>query len=197
MAQTQAPDTQKLYKPDTSTELACFRHHLQAYRGVTFQALDWVPEDKLGWRPAVGLLSFSEQFDHIAATEELYIQGLSHGRWRDTLEFEFGIVKKRQQLRDRLNAARAVTLSFLDSLTAARLSEEVRFGNGPLVFAIRSVLLQLIAHEVHHKAQLSHYLYAQGIQAPFFAAPLPPGMRPDNLTLPPGYRAKPVVGAAP
>jgi hypothetical protein len=55
------------------------------------------------------------------------------------------------------------------------------------------VLLQLIAHEVHHKAQLSHYLYQQGIQAPFFAVALPPGLRPDNRTVPPGYNAKPIT----
>ncbi len=188
-----APPAHKPYRPDTSTELACYRHHLEAYRGVTLQALDCVPADKLGWRPAQGLLSISEQFDHVAATEELYIQGLRTGRWRDTLEFEFGVVKTREALRQRLDHCRAVTLDYLAGLSAEGLSEEVQFGNSPLFFARRSVLLQLIAHEVHHKAQVSHYLYQHGIQAPFFAIALPPGMRPDNATLPPGYSAKPAT----
>lgn len=193
MTQSTPANPPHVFKPDTATEGACFRHHLGAYRAVTLQALDLVPTDRFGWRPAEGLLSFSEQFDHIAATEELYVEGLASGRWHETLEFEFGVVKSRDQLRERLDKSRAVTLKFLDGLSPAKLNEDVQFGGGPVVFSVRSVLLQLIAHEVHHKAQLSQYLYQQGIQAPFFAAPLPPGMRPDNQTLPPGYSAKPAA----
>ena len=37
-----------------------------------------------------------------------------------------------------------------------------------------------VEHEVHHKAQLSLYLFQMGIEAPFFAYPLPAGVRPDE-----------------
>ncbi len=37
-----------------------------------------------------------------------------------------------------------------------------------------------LEHEVHHKAQIGLYLFHLGIEAPFFAYPLPPGVRPDK-----------------
>lgn len=37
-----------------------------------------------------------------------------------------------------------------------------------------------LEHEVHQKAQIGLYLFHLGIEAPFFAYPLPPGVRPDK-----------------
>ena len=57
------------------------REHLERFREVTLQTLEWVPEEKLHFSPQEGLRPFDEHFLHIARTEEYHVRGLLLGDW--------------------------------------------------------------------------------------------------------------------
>lgn len=160
-------------------ELSILREHLERYRSVTLQTLELVPKDKLAWYPAEAQFSFAQQFFHIAQTEEFYAHGLLAGEW-DPSRFEpasGGLTK--EDLLQKLESVRSFTLSKLDGLKAGQLDSIVEVPNIPVEWPLRSWLWYMVEHEIHHKAQLATYLRQIGITPPFFAAALPPGMRPD------------------
>lgn len=160
-------------------EINVLREHLDRYRGVTVQTLDMVPEEKLIWYPAIAQFSFGQHFLHIAQVEEFYSHGLFDGDWDSKRLDEPGGRPTREQLRERLQAARQFTLDKLARLEPARLDAAVSVPNVPVQWPLRSWLWYLVEHEIHHKAQLAVYLRQIGLTPPFFAFVLPPGVRPD------------------
>jgi uncharacterized damage-inducible protein DinB len=162
-----------------SGEIATIREHLERFRAVTLQALDRTPADKLSWSPAPGLMTFAGQFAHLANIEKLYVRGLSMAEWRaepNTLEGPTELDKVRALLLH----SRALTTSWLDTLSPPALDDPVAVPWLPVKWTLRSWLWYLVEHELHHKGQISLYLHMCGIEAPFFAFVLPPGVRPDK-----------------
>lgn len=155
------------------------REHLERFRGVTLQTLDWVPEDRLHFSPQEGLRPFDENFLHIARTEEYHVRGLLLGDWSQERYFARPEVLTKEALRRVLDETRAVTLNALDDLDPARLDELVQVPDVPVSWTLRGWLWYLVEHEVHHKAQLALYLRLVGVIPPFFALAFPPGVRPD------------------
>jgi len=163
----------------STDELSILREHLERYRGVTLQTLELVPEEKLAWYPAIAQFSFGQQFFHIAQVEEFYAYGLFEADWDPGRLEESKMRPSREQLRQKLEAARRFTLDRLARLEAARLDAAVTVPNVPVTWPLRSWLWYLVEHEIHHKAQLAVYLRQIGLTPPFFAFVLPPGVRPD------------------
>ncbi len=164
---------------ETSREILDLKEHLERFREVTRQTLDWVPEDKLAWAPKEGLRSFAENFLHIARTEEYYAHGLLGGDWNMERYFARPAALGKEPLLLILRETRAYTLSALDRLDGARLDEQVSVPDIPVSWTLRAWLWFLVEHEVHHKAQLALYLREVGVVPPFFALAFPPGVRPD------------------
>lgn len=160
-------------------EISDLREHLERFRGVTLQTLEWVPEEQLGWTPREGLRSFAENFLHMARTEEYYARGLLAGQWDLERYFARPAALTRESLRQILTETRAVTLTGLENMDPARLDERVAVPDVPVDWTLRSWLWYLVEHEVHHKAQLALYLREIGVVPPFFALAFPPGVRPD------------------
>jgi uncharacterized damage-inducible protein DinB len=163
-------------------EIATVREHLERFRAVTLQSLERTPYDKLPWSPLPGLMTFAGQFAHLASVERLYVRGLSGAGWRaevNTLDRPADI----DQLRAALLDARAVTTTWLDILSPPALDELVVVPWLPVQWTLRSWLWYLVEHELHHKGQISLYLHMCGIEEPFFAFVLPPGVRPDKRPL--------------
>lgn len=160
-------------------EIATVREHLERYRAVTLQSLERTPLDRLAWAPAPGLMTFAGQYAHLASIEQLYLRGLSGAGWwteANTLDGPSSI----DQLRAMLLDVRATTLARLDTLAPSALDEVLHVPWLPVKWSLRSWLWYLVEHEMHHKGQIALYLYICGIEAPFFAFPLPPGIRPDK-----------------
>lgn len=155
------------------------REHLERFREVTLQTLEWVPEEKLHFSPQEGLRPFDEHFLHIARTEEYHVRGLLLGDWSRERYFSRPDPLTRDALRRVLDETRAVTLDALDRLDPARLDEQVQVPDVPVDWTLRGWLWYLVEHEVHHKAQLALYLRLVGVVPPFFALAFPPGVRPD------------------
>lgn len=160
-------------------EISDLREHLERFRGVTLQTLEWLPEDQLGWSPKEGLRNFAETFLHMARVEEYYARGLLSGQWDMERYFARPAVLTREALRQVLNETRAQTLTGLENMDPARLDERVTVPDVPVDWTLRSWLWYLVEHEVHHKAQLALYLREIGVVPPFFALAFPPGVRPD------------------
>ena len=163
----------------STKEFVDLKEHLERFRGVSLQTLDWVPEEKLNWSPKEGLRSFAENFLHLARVEEYYARGLLTGQWDMERYFARPAVLTREALRQILNETRAATLTGLENMDAARLDEKVTVPDVPVDWTLRSWLWYLVEHEVHHKAQLALYLREIGVVPPFFALAFPPGIRPD------------------
>jgi uncharacterized damage-inducible protein DinB len=163
----------------STKEIVDLREHLERFRGVTLQTLEWVPEEKLGWGPKEGLRSFAENFLHLARVEEYYARGLLTGQWDMERYFARPAALTRESLRQVLTETRATTLTGLENLDPARLDEKVTVPDVPVDWTLRSWLWYLVEHEVHHKAQLALYLREIGVVPPFFALAFPPGVRPD------------------
>jgi uncharacterized damage-inducible protein DinB len=160
-------------------ELATIGEHLERFRAVTLQSLERTPPDKLAWSPAAGLMTFAGQYAHIAQVERLYVRGLSGQGWRAEANVLEG-PRSIDLCRTTLLEARATTLPWLDKLTAPVLEEIVHVPWLPVKWPVRSWLWYLVEHELHHKGQIALYLHLCGVEAPFFAFPLPNGIRPDK-----------------
>ena len=164
---------------NSTDEISVLREHLERYRGVTLQTLDLVPEEKISWRPATGLRSFAEQFLHIAQTEDFYTRGLFTDDWNMARYARPALEIVREMARNKLYEVRAFTLARLDELDPSQLGSPRLVPGIPVPWPTRGWLWYLIEHEVHHKAQLALYFREIGMTPPFFAAVLPPGVRPD------------------
>jgi uncharacterized damage-inducible protein DinB len=160
-------------------EVSVVREHLERYRGVTLQTLEFVPEDKFDWRPAEKAMTVAEQFVHIARVEEFYARGFFGGVWQFELLSEMPAELTRASLKERLDRGRGYLLEQLGRLEANRMDEIIKVPNVPVDWPLRGWLWYLVEHEIHHKGQLSLYLRQFGVVPPFFAQAFPPGVRPD------------------
>lgn len=165
-------------------ELESLLSSLERYRGVTRQTLDLVPDDRLGWRPEEGMMSFAGTLRHVVAVEEAYVAGLFRGEWNFDPPPPGEGEPDRASLLAALDESRARTLAAIEELAAEggavdRLREKVEVPGIPVDWSLGAWLWLLVEHEVHHKAQLAVYLRLLGVEPPFFAFPLPPGARPD------------------
>lgn len=161
-------------------EIDTLCEHLERYRAVSLQALDLVPEDKLGWQPAEGQRAIGEILLHLGQVESFYVAGLFAGRWDYAVLTTPAATLTKSVLRHELARRREATVRELRSMDAARLVTIPAVPGIPVSWPLRSWLWYLVEHEVHHKAQVGLYLFQLGIEAPFFAFPLPPGVRPDK-----------------
>lgn len=162
-------------------ELVVLLEHLDRNRAVTLEVLRLIPEGMINWRPSDGLRSFGQHLVHVAKTEEFYIHGLFEGSWNSYNVVEGGR-PGRDVIRKRLRESRWSTLKKLREANKRDLWTVPSVPNLPVQWPVISWLWYLVEHEVHHKAQIFIYLREIGIEPPFFAYPLPPGLRPDRAS---------------
>jgi uncharacterized damage-inducible protein DinB len=167
------------------SEIDTVCEHLERYRAVSLLALDLVPDDKLGWRLADGLRTIGELYFHLGQVESFYIAGLITGQWNFETLAPTSAVLTKPFLHQELKHVRESTLTGIRSVDAALLLTTPTVGGIPVSWPLRSWLWYIVEHEVHHKAQIGLYLFRLGIEAPFFAFPLPSGVRPDKRPLQP------------
>lgn len=158
-------------------ELHEYWEHLERYRAVTLQMLDMVEESDLPWRPLPAMMTLGQQFLHIAQGEDFMIHGLFHGEWDQDRARLPKQVLDIDELRARFDGIRTSTQVALNGLDVDELSGPV--GQPPATRSSR--LWALLEHEVHHKAQIAIYFRMMGKVPPFFAEPLEPGSRPDEV----------------
>lgn len=163
-----------------SDRLSVFHEHWQRYRAVTLHTLEFIPENRLGWRPSRDERSFAEVFAHIAAIEDFYVHGLATGAWEFGRAQIASLPSTREGLSTLLREQRRRAEATLATIDEAKLDQPGNVPGIPVAWPVDSWLWYVVEHEVHHKAQLAIYLRAIGIEPPFFAFVLPPGVRPDR-----------------
>src|SRR5436309_273346 len=136
-----------------SGEIDTVCEHLERYRAVSLQALDLVPDDKLGWRLADGLRTIGEVYLHLAQVEAFYVAGLFTGQWDYAGFSQPAAVLTKSFLRQELAQVRASTVKGIRFLDAAQLVTTPVVPRIPVSWPLRSWLWYLVEHEVHHKAQ--------------------------------------------
>ncbi|NJD09835.1 MAG: DinB family protein [Gemmatimonadetes bacterium] len=161
------------------TEIEVFLEHWERYRSVTLQCIDLLEEAELGWRPQPEAQSCAQQLLHIVQNEDYFIRGIFEGDW-DTERLRFPReMPAKEALRRHYVEVRDRTLARLRALGAEDLDRPTPVPRGPTDMPLRWWLWLMLEHEVHHKAQLAVYFRLLNKVPPYFAAPLPPGDRPD------------------
>lgn len=161
------------------SELADLREHLERYRAVTLQVLELITDQQLSWRPGPDYYSLGQQLLHIAQAEDLHAHGLFENDWsleRSRLPKE---VISRDHLREYFARVRAYTMDRLSEVDEQQLGAVLPVPNVPIEWSLRTGLWFILEHELHHKGQIWLYLRQMGITPPFYAFPLPAGVRPD------------------
>lgn len=132
-------------------------------RKLTLKLFDLFPEESFGFRPAEGVRSVAELFDHILVVELYTRIGIITGEWnRDTFSIERDI--SRANLRERLFNEHRKTLGMLRLLPEGRYMRiyETPFGNVTGEVAI----IVAIDEEIHHRGNLYVYARILGIEPP-------------------------------
>jgi peptidylprolyl isomerase len=130
-----------------------------------------VPEEKYSWRPAPGVRSFKEVFQHIALGNVLMLHILDSPT-RDELSKEIEANSKaekepltRDQVIAELTESFATVRKAMESATAGSLGRDVDFFSQKTT--ARGLLTQLDTHIAEHMGQLVAYCRMNGIVPPW------------------------------
>jgi uncharacterized damage-inducible protein DinB len=163
-----------------ASELDDLQEHLDRYRAVTLQHLEMLSDEDLSWRPRPDAFSIGQQLVHILQSEDFFIRGLADEDW-DMNRLRFPkVLPSCATLKADFAAVRERTKQYLATLDAAQFDTMVCPPHaGEYGGTLRSWLWFVLEHEIHHKAQLCEYFRGLGRIPPYFAIPLPAGVRPD------------------
>jgi uncharacterized damage-inducible protein DinB len=133
-----------------------------------------VPSEKHAWRPAPGVRSFGEVFNHIAFDNKLILQvatgELSGDALKQRLAGAAEVEKQnvsREQLLKSLAEGFAEIRKVLEAARAGTLAQDIEFFGRPT--SQRAALLALEVHLAEHTGQLIAYSRMNGIVPPWSA----------------------------
>lgn len=120
------------------------------------RAVRVLPDAALAFRPKPRMRTLGQLVRHTLMAESYYFSALPRGR-----KSRPALPKKFQSKRELLRAMQLVhkrSLAYLKGLSDEDLDRQLRFPWLPKM-SVRQVLLYVIAHEVHHRAQLYTYIH--------------------------------------
>lgn len=119
------------------------------------QALRGLPDAALGFRPQPRMRTLGQLVRHTLMAETYYFSRLPGARRsRPRLPKEF---KSKRKLLRAMHLVHNWSLANLGQLSDEELDRQLRYPWLPKM-SVRQVLLNLVAHEVHHRAQLYTYV---------------------------------------
>jgi len=148
-------------------------NYKNAIRGRTVDVLKKVPEDKLNWRPAPGVLSLGQLIHHIGQADMAWtkvLQGvwelaqfLTVRRSMDLLE----VIGEVESLTDELESLEITHQELLKWIAAQSDEglEKLYEGPGRRITG-REIILGLCEHESHHRGQIVTYLRLLDVPEP-------------------------------
>lgn len=144
--------------------------HFDHEAASTRRILECVPEDKLSFKPHSKSMSLGQLAGHVAdlpaflsvmiETDELELS---------TAEFKPFLPKTRAELLEHFDQQAAAARALLAKTDEKKMAETWRltFKGGTVMHGIRrEVLLTTIAHQVHHRGQLTVYLRLNDVKFP-------------------------------
>lgn len=128
--------------------------------------VDYIPDDKLDWSPQEGGWDFRTILSHVSSTRENWLT--PEGVDRETA---LAAVKGKEDLKRRLRESWGRVERFLSQQRYLdRVYEGVRNGQ-EYSFSGHWIAFHLLEHDVHHRADVFHYLALLGIEHPEVGTP--------------------------
>lgn len=127
--------------------------------------VDYVPDDQLDWSPKPELWNFRGILLHIAAARESWLGELVklEGESLDV----WGTVRTREQIKSAYAHSWQRVERFLGD--QAKLDATYQDDEGPVTG--HWVAFHLLEHDIHHRADIFHYLALLGIETPDVGTP--------------------------
>ncbi len=131
--------------------------------------VDYVPDDKLNWSPRPELWNFRGIMLHLAASRDGWLDGTGDG-------VEAPNVWTTVRSKDEIKAAYARTWERIGRFGGdrSRLDREYEFDHPDGVHEVLSghwIAFHLLEHDIHHRADLFHYLALLGVEHPDIGTP--------------------------
>ncbi|HEY7679045.1 MAG TPA: DinB family protein [Terriglobia bacterium] len=132
-----------------------------------------IPRDKVSWAPVAGALSLGQLLRHIWHSESGVREVVLYDRWHyyerripEGLFAILGEVRDADEEIRSLEKTHQETLDLVAQMPAERFEREFR--NDQFGFRRKGyvILLGIVEHEVHHRAQLLTYLRILGVSNP-------------------------------
>jgi uncharacterized damage-inducible protein DinB len=143
-----------------------FLKQKQATHQGTLSVLAKVPADRVGWRPAEGMLSLGEIARHIWMSEEGVRRVALEGDWgyfeKRVPQGLFAILGEVASLGDELREIERVHQETLDAVRdfpAERWEEERANDEFNIRRKVHVMLFGINEHQIHHRAQVGAYLH--------------------------------------
>jgi uncharacterized damage-inducible protein DinB len=128
----------------------------------TYEAVERLRDEDLGWRPAPGEFTTAELVTHIANCRLMNLGGIQTGE----LHYPGHRVKADATALGMRRLALRTSKKTIAGLIDADLERIIPQTNGEPFPAWRRVIGGLIEHETHHRSQLCEYLRQLGLEPP-------------------------------
>ncbi len=130
--------------------------HWEALHAALERAVRGLPDAALGFRPKPRMRTLGQLVRHTLVAESYYFSSFPRGpKSRPTLPKKF---KSKRALLRAMQVFHKRSLACLKRLSDEDLDRQLRLPWLPKM-SVRQVLLYVIAHEVHHRAQLYTYIH--------------------------------------
>ena len=127
--------------------------------------VDYIPEDKLDWSPQAGLWNFRGILLHIAAARDHWLgQVVRDG---DPARSVYETARSKEEIQRELRRSWERAARFLSDAAKLPATHE---GRGES-FTGHWIAFHLLEHDIHHRADILHYLALLGIEHPEVGTP--------------------------
>jgi uncharacterized damage-inducible protein DinB len=132
--------------------------------------VDYVPDDKINWSPKAGLWNFRGILLHIPATRDSWLE---HGiRDGITAPNVWQTVREKHEIKDALARTWDRTARFLSNGAMLDAEYETQDPGEPVdMKSGHWIAYHLLEHDIHHRADILHYLAMLDIKHPDVGTP--------------------------
>jgi len=128
--------------------------------------LEYIPDDKLDWSPREDMWGFREIISHVTSTRGNWLSREGNDR-----EAILATVKGKDDIRRLLNESWERVEAFLSEQRYLDRAYEGERGGQQYSYSGHWIAFHLLEHDVHHRADVFHYLALLGIEHPEVGTP--------------------------
>jgi uncharacterized damage-inducible protein DinB len=142
-----------------------FLEYYEDTRNITNKVFAVIPHDKLDWTYRQGKFTIGDLIRHIAAIERFVFAELAQGNKPCYKGCKKDISIGYNNVFDYFEAMHSQTVKILGTLSDASLSTKISLIKGRDI-TVKTLLRNMIIHEVHHRGALCIYLNLLGVSTP-------------------------------
>ena len=131
--------------------------------------VDYIHEDKLDWSPREDLWNFRGILAHVATTRHSWLATAVHDG--EATPDVFGSIGNKEGVEEQVQLSWTRVERFLsDQAKLDKVYEGVRFDE-PYSYSGHWIAFHLLEHDIHHRADIFHYLALLEIEHPEIGTP--------------------------